>query len=76
MKKTTNDLIIEAIDTLIYCATGEQQGICEDWYNSNKDTVIVEDSIKDIEEREPPMTPKKAELFRAAYIAIRAIDKG
>jgi hypothetical protein len=73
--KTTNDTIIGAIDDLIFAATGEPTGIAETWENSNHDTVRLEEHLDWIENDYCPTAPEKQKLFKAARLALEAINE-
>ena len=72
--KTTNDLIIEAIDIFVTCATGEPSCLHAVWNNSHS-TIRVEEAIDNIEADEFPTAPENRKLFTAAHLALEAITE-
>lgn len=73
--QTANDIIIMAIDLLVYAATGEEPGLAETWIASNHDTTRLEEAIEIIEADQYPTTKEDRALFNAAAKAIDGLTE-
>ena len=72
--QTTNNIIIEAIDLLVECATGNASYLRTIWKHSHS-TIRVEEAIDNIEADEFPTAPENRKLFTAARLALEAVTE-